>query len=172
MFYTRFPNRANECFGSSLADYFDLNGHPTLADKVYKEFRNHPFVAADGSVRALFCTRLVHDLTDGQYNGIFKYLNFPKDTRKSLARDIGKYASKALKAIDEEMVAGRLVGGSTSFGYSGQALVLQSLPTRKLLHWIVDCDDGTVINNGAIRTITDPQLFFSTIQAVLQIEEA
>ena len=170
MFYTRFPNRDNECFGSSLANYFEFNGENTLAEKVYNNFREHPFVASDGSVRTLLCTRLVHDLTEGQYQSIFKYLSFPQDTRETLSKDIGKYATKALKAIDAEIKAGRLIGGLKSFGYQGQALVLQLLPTRKLSHWIVDCDDGAVINNGEVRTVTDPQLFFSTINAVLQIE--
>src|SRR3989344_9415892 len=151
MLYTRFPNRDKECFGSSLASYFEFNGENTLAEKVYRDFKNHPFVASDGSVRALLCTRLVHDLTEGQYRGSFKYLSFQQDTRETLSKDIGKHATKALKTIDEEIRAGRLLGGLESFGYVGQALVLQSLPTRKLSHWIVDCDGGTVITNGEIR---------------------
>ncbi len=171
MLYTRFPNRDKECFGSSLANYFEFNGQPTLAEKVYDEFRKHPFVAADGSVRALFCTRLVHDLTNDQYRGIFKYLSFDNDTLESLAEDIGEYAAEGLKAVEDEIKAGRLIGGLRSFDYRGQALVLQGFSTRKLQHWIVDCDDGTVINDGTIRTVTNSKLFFSTINAVLQIDE-
>ena len=170
MRYTRFPNRDKECFGSSLANYFEFNDQPTLAEKVYDDFRNHPFVASDGSVRALFCTRLVQDLTDGEYQGTFKYLSFRPDTQESLSKDIGDRAAEALKTIEDETKAGKLIGGLRTISYSGQALVLQGLITRELQHWIVDCDDGTVINNREIRTITDPRLFFSTIDAVLQIK--
>ena len=172
MLYTKFPNRDKECFGSSLANYFEFNGQPTLAERVYDGFRDHPFVAPDGSVRALLCTRLVHDLTGGQYRGTFQYLSFQPDTQESLSKDIGDHAVEALRAIEDEIKAGRLVGGLKSFGYRGQALVLQGLATRELQHWIVDCDDGTVINNGEVRTVTDPQLFFPTINAVLQIDQA
>jgi len=170
MSYTRFPNKDKECFGSSLANYFEFNGQKTLAEKVYREFRNHPFVAPDGSMRALFCTRLVHDLTNGQYQGTFQYLSFQSDTEESLSRDIQDHTAEALKTIEDEITAGRLIGGLKRFNYQGQALVVQGLATRKLQHWIVDCDDGTVIDDGDIRIITNPQLFFSTINAVLQIK--
>ncbi len=171
MWYTRFPNRDKECFGSALANFFEFNGQPTLAERVYDEFRNHPFVAPDGSVRALFCTRLVHDLTGGEYQGTFKYLSFKPDPPESLTRDIGDHAAEALQAIEDETNAGRLLGGLESFGYRGQALVLQGLAAGEMQHWIVDCDDGTVINNGQIRTVTDSRLFFSTINGVLEIEQ-
>ena len=170
MFYTRFTNRDKECFGVSLANYFEFNGQQGLAERVYDSFRDHPFVAPNGSVRALLCTRLVHDLTGGQYQGTFKYLSFQPDTQESLSRYIGDHAMEALMAINEEIKAGRLLGGLESIDYRGQALVLQGLATRELQHWIVDCDDGTVINNGEIRTINDSQLFFSTLNAVLQID--
>ncbi|PIN74673.1 hypothetical protein COV18_07320 [Candidatus Woesearchaeota archaeon CG10_big_fil_rev_8_21_14_0_10_37_12] len=158
-----------DCFGSSLANYFEINDESQLAEKVYGEFRDHPFVASDGSVRALLCTRLVHDLTGGTYHGKFQYLSFKKDTQESLERDIGGHAAEALKAIDEELRDGRLVGGLDRISYRGQALILQSLPTRELQHWLVDCDDGTIINNGEVRSISDSALFFATINAVLQI---
>ena len=171
MLYTRFQNRDKECFGSSLANYFEFNDQDALAKKVYDGFREHPFVARDGSVSALLCTRLVHDLTFGQYQGTFKYLSFRSHTLESLSKDIGDHAAIALEAIENEIKTGRLVGGLETFDYKGQALVLQSLPTRKLQHWIVDCDDGTVINNGEIRTVVQSQLFFSTINAVLLINQ-
>ena len=97
-------------------------------------------------------------------------MSFQPDTKESLLKDIGDKATEALKSVDEEIKAGRLIGGLESFNYRGRALVLQGLQTRKLQHWIVDCDDGTVINNGEIRTINDSQLFFSTLNAVLQID--
>ncbi len=170
MLYTRFLNRDRECFGSALANYFDMNGEENLAERVYEQFRKHPFVAADGSMHALLCTRMVQDLTEGKYSGILQYGNFRGDTKKSLEISIGNHANEALQTIMKEIEERRLRGGLKRIEYIGEALVLQGLAERDTQHWIVDCDDGTVINDGKIKDIVDTQVFFSTLNAVLKIQ--
>ncbi|GEM_PF-4446580 len=172
MIYANFLNRGKECFGSALANYFDINREEGLAEKVYGRFRQHPFVAADGSMHALVCTRMVYDLTEGRYRGVFQYGSFKGDMQESLRGIIGHQAEQAWSVIEEERKEGRLIGGLESFGYVGQALVLQGLPGMEIQHWIVDCDDGTVINDGRIKKIVDAKKFFSTLNAVLRIQPA
>ena len=76
MYRPRFRNLEKEGFGTSLANYFDLLGERSLANKIYTDFRKHPFVGKDGKICALLCTKLVSDLTDGLYRGMFQYHSF------------------------------------------------------------------------------------------------
>lgn len=156
-------------FGPTLANYFLFNGDSELAEMVHERFKKHPLNQGDGVMRVLHCTRLVSDLTDGRYKGTYKYNGVKADTEETFREDFGCNATLAAEAIEEEIAFGRLLGGQREIYYTGQALVLQQTEPD-LAHWLVDCDDGTIINRGHVHEVVDRGHFFSTLQGVLLLE--
>ncbi len=167
MYTTFFPNRDRECFGCSLANYFVLIGEPTLADKIYAEFRKHPFVCPDGQMYGTLATRLVSDLTDYLYNGELLCGSLSPLEEQDLIPLREEQRPLALHAIQEEIAAKRIKPQENSFIYQEKALLIQTGKT--IDHWLVDCDNGYIINDGGLEEITNINTFLSTIHAVLLI---
>ena len=158
-------------FGPTLAIYLLFNRDIELAELVNSRFKTHPLNQGDGVMRILHCTRMVYDLTNGRYGAVYKYNKVGAETEESLRRDFGANAPLAARVIEEEIGAGRLQGGQQEIQYTDQALVLQRGAPGALYHWLVDCDDGTVIDRGNVCKIVNRGYFFSTLQGVLLLQK-
>ncbi len=167
MYSTRFPNRDQECFGCSLANYFELIREPALADKVYAEFRKHPFVAANGNMHGGLATRLVSDLTDNVYEGLLQGSDFSDSQLEDFLELPEERRAFAIQALHGEIAEKRVLA-LPEVSYQGKALLL--LGGKEISHWLVDCDNGYIINDGKLKQIVEPDLFFSKIHAVLLIK--
>ncbi|MBI2102452.1 hypothetical protein HYT55_01325 [Candidatus Woesearchaeota archaeon] len=167
MYTTRFPNRDQECFGCSLANYFELIRESTLADKVYEEFRKHPFVAGNGNIEGGLATRLVSDLTDNIYEGLLQGFDFSPTHQDDFLKLPQEQRLPACQAVHTEIAEKRVVA-LPEVSYRGEAILLRG--GKKILHWLVDCGNGYVINDGKLKQIVEPDLFFSEIYAVLLIK--
>ena len=165
---TRFKNKGEECFGCSLANYFDLIGENSLAEKVYSDYPKHPFIFPLGGVSGLLTTKLVSDLTLGKYRGrLFSreaYL-FRSSTEEHIKERLGDYGSAAVEAIKEEKKSGRITYGVEEFLWEEKALLLS------YGHILLYCGRGKIIDDGKINTIRwwNNKKFYSSITGVLQV---
>ncbi len=167
-----FPNRDQECFGCSLANYFSLNDQLDLAEKVYDEFRRGHFVTSNGTLgNSLLSTRVVHDLTDGQYQGFLQHTSYDEDqVTKILRQHIPLSVNSALKVIEEEKRAFRFLECQKSFSYITPAIIFYNVDeTRQAGHAVVVSSKKTIIDNGKIVKISDAH--FLEPFAVLEISK-
>lgn len=168
MVSTRFKNRGEECFGCSLANYFDLIGENTLAEKVYGDFRKHPFFRE--GVWGPLTTRLVSDLTLGKYKGRLFSRDpsfFCSSYEETLRKYLGVHASAAIKVIEEEKNSGRITLGLDEFLWEEKALLFVGN------HALLYCSKGKIVDNGEVRTVRrKDKNFYSSITGVLRVYRA
>ncbi len=88
-----FPNRDRECFGCSLANYFEYINDYDMAHRVYANFRKHPLVTKSGLIINMVSPSLVQDLTEGYYRAFLQYQSMPEEEMvRILFDDLWRYS--------------------------------------------------------------------------------
>lgn len=163
-----YPNRDGECFLSSLANalivqFDDLE----CANRVYREGREHPFVADNGGTLAILWPYLCLELTDNKYTGqMYCDEKFVLGSEK-LAKKA--YCLKQLheykRIVCEYVSSGKII---FSTGYDGPDPVILSLEGLVVGHAVVALNTKSIIDNGIMRNVS---LEGIEIAGVLRLEK-
>jgi len=166
----RFPNQEQECFGSCLANYFDLIEEYELAESVYQNFRRHPLVRSDGAMLPSLSSRLVRDLTDNRYRGKYSYIPIENNLGEIVEQVLGVKKTEALQAIKQEIESGNAFE-TAKIEYNRPALVLHYFSKINFCHWIVDVGHDWVIDDGLWQKVINLPKFQSFVKGVMTIEK-
>ena len=152
------------CYASALANFLLFRREYLLAQKVYREYRAHPLVRADGASLAGLALRLLRDLTHGQYEGT---LHLKGNLNGCVPNRSLEYGKEKFAAISRAIICERKRGTICT---ERNLSFMESLPTMLAIernyqhskedsqklescepygggHWIVACLRG-IIDDG------------------------
>ena len=169
IFYT---NAEDECVGTSLANLFVYVQDEDTAKRIMLGYRQSPLVKDGGGTHYSVLTRLVHDLTDGEYQAKLHTNLVNENLHGDLEHHYPGKADYLIKIVEEETVAGRIVESN-----NGRCTV--SLPSMYLItfnqslesHALVVLPNGDAINDGWVMPFEEikQRSHFRSILGILEI---
>ncbi len=145
------PDTALGCYSAALANLLVSLGDVNTAKKVYETYPTHKLVGKDGIMHVGVATRVVRELTNGQYEGILHLGS--KDLEGMCTEEIfGDKKDATLTALREEMSADYVRHHTGSLAHDGRSSIYWIQRSSGGGHWVVpNTDEDYYIDNGVLK---------------------
>jgi hypothetical protein len=169
-----YTNPGDMCIGISLANLFLYVQDFETAKKIMADYSKSPLVKDDFTVHYSVTTRLVHDLTDGEYKARLHTNLVNENLHGNLNHHYPGKADSLIEIVEEETAAERIVeikNGACRVFHPSMYLICFDIDESAYSHALVVLPNGDAIDDGYVMPFKEikQKPIFRSILGILEI---
>ncbi|MFH1590068.1 MAG: hypothetical protein ABIB43_05875 [archaeon] len=163
----KFIGITGDCFRLSLANYFLEISDEAMAQQVYDDYLQHPYVGNNGQAGLAVATKIVSDLTNNKYFATAHVDDLDRKVKNiSDPKNVAFAGHEKLKTMKEELDKGRYSKGFSNADAQPPYIIMESY--LEFNHAALYLGENKYVNDGHLkRRNLEP----TTMYGIINIEK-